>query len=365
MRLLTRFDRHVLGRFLAALLLLEALLGVTFVTFDYAERVDDFLDSGATTAQVFGSYYPHYLFDIVRLTLPLAAFLAAIYVTTRLSQSVQLTALRAAGVSLGRYLRPFLLAGVVLSAGLFAWGGWAVPRAMRVVHDFQNRHYADAPERGADGEITRQTAPDALISVGYYEREARRAFRVTLVQLDTSGGARGVAARLDAAEMTWSDSTARWTLRDAAERRFDGAERLVRSATLDTALAVTPADLAQSERDAERMTLPEKRAFLDALDRAGVRDQGRARVAYHASLAYPVSVFVLIVLAVPLAAPRRRGGQALALALGLGVAFAYFAAQRVLEPLGQVGDLHPAAAAWAAHALFAVVALVAFLRARR
>lgn len=364
-RPLTRFDLHVLGRFLSALALLVALLGVTFVTFDYAERVDDFLDRGATTAQVFGTYYRYYLFDIVRLTLPLAAFLAAIYVTARLSQSMQLTALRASGVSLGRFLRPFVLAGLVLTVGMLAFTGWAVPRAMRIVHAFQNQYYADAPEATAQGEIVRQTASDAVLSVGFYEREAQRAYRVSLVRLDTAA-ARGVQARLDAAEMTWSDSLATWTLRDAVRREFaSGVERYRRFPRLDTALAVTPTDLAQSERDAERMTLPEKRAYLQALDRAGVVDQGRARVAYHSTFAYPVSTLVLILLGVPLASRRRRGGQAVALALGLGVAFLYFALQRTLEPLGYVGDLSPVAAAWLPHALFAAVAAVALWRARR
>ncbi len=369
-RPLTRFDLHVLGRFLSALALLVALLGLTFVTFDYAERVDDFLDRGATTAQVFGTYYRFYLFDIVRLTLPLAAFLASIYVTARLSQSMQLTALRASGVSLGRFLRPFVLAGLVLTGGMLAFTGWAVPRAMRIVHAFQNQYFADAPESAADGEITRQMAADAVLSVGFYERDAQRAYRVSLVRLDTTGGAdgagRGVASRLDAAEMTYSDSLATWTLRDATRRDFsDGAERFSRAVALDTALAVTPADLAQSERDAERMTLPEKSAFLSALDRAGVVDQGRARVAYYGTFAYPVSTLILILLGVPLASRRRRGGQAVALALGLGVAFLYFALQRTLEPLGYVGGLPPLVAVWAPHVLFAVVAAVALWRARR
>ena len=66
-----------------------------------------------------------------------------------------------------------------------------------------------------------------------------------------------------------------------------------------------------------------------------------------------------------IAARRRRGGQAAALALGLAVAFLYFALQRVLEPLRYVGDLAPAVAAWTPHAVFAAVAAVAFLLARR
>ena len=69
---MTRFDRYVLVRFLAASGLLLALLIVTFVVLDYVEYVDDFLDRGATQAEVFGTYYLHYIPEIVRLVSPLA-----------------------------------------------------------------------------------------------------------------------------------------------------------------------------------------------------------------------------------------------------------------------------------------------------
>ncbi|HEX8386630.1 MAG TPA: YjgP/YjgQ family permease, partial [Rubricoccaceae bacterium] len=68
---MTRFDWHVLRRFTAAAALLMVLIALVFVVLDYVEYVDDFLDRGATMADVFGTYYPHYLFDIVRLTSPL------------------------------------------------------------------------------------------------------------------------------------------------------------------------------------------------------------------------------------------------------------------------------------------------------
>ena len=362
---LTRFDLHVLRRFLTALALLLALLVVTFVTFDYAERVDDFLDRGATMAQVFGTYYPHYAFDMVRLTSPLAAFLAALYVTARLAQSMQLTALHSAGVSLARYARPFALAGLVLTAGLVLFNGYAVPRANRVVFAFQNQYFADTPEQATGGELFRQASPLAVLAVGFFERDAAQAYRVSLVETDTSGG-RTVTRRLDAPQMTWDDSLGVWEVRDATLRTFaDGRERFQAIPVLDTALAVTPDDLARSERDAQRQTLTETAETLDAMRRAGVTDRAATLVGLHAKIAYPLSTLILILLGVPLAAQRRRGGQAVVLGLGLVIAFLYFAMQRILEPLGASGDLPPVVAVWTPHVVFALVTLAVFLRARR
>lgn len=363
--MLTRFDFHVLGRFLAATALLLVLLAATFVTLDYVEYVDDFLDRGATMGQVFGTYYLRYLPSILQLTSPLAVFLAAIYVTARLAQSMQLTTLHASGVSLWRYGRPFVLTGALFSLGMWAFNGWVVPPSTAVVHAFQNEYYRDAPESTAGSEIYRQAAPGVVLGLGYYDRDQTRGFRVQLVHIDTASG-QALGARLDASSMEYLDSLGVWRLSGVVERTFEnGTERFREVAELDTVLALTPADLAQSERDAERLTIPEARAYVSTLERTGTREVGRPLVIYYAKFAYPFANLILVLIALPLASKRRKGGQAVQLGIGLGVAFLYLSLQKVIEPLGYVQTLPPLVAVWLPHVVFAVVAGVLLLRARR
>ena len=361
---MTRFDWHVLRRFLAATGLLLALLVATFVVLDLAEFVDDFIDRGATMRQVFGTYYLNYVPEIVRLTSPLALFLAAIYVTARLAQSMQLTALHMAGVSLGRYMRPFVLAGAAVTAFMLAFNGWVVPRSTATVHAFQNEYYREAPEGAGGAEVYRQTSPGVVLTATYFDRAQARAFGVSIVTVADSAGRLG--SRLDAAEMTYDDSLGTWRARDVVVREFrDGAERFRTAATLDTALSVLPRDLARAERDADRLTLPEARAFVRSLERAGVTERGRPLVGYYSKVSYPFANLILVLVGVPLAARRRRGGQAAQLALGLGVAFLYLSLQKTIEPLGYVQAVAPVVAAWAPHVVFAGVAAWLFARANR
>ena len=360
---LTRFDWHVLRRFAAGTALLLVLLVATFVVLDFAERIDDFLDRGASMGQIFGEYYIHYVPDIVRLTSPLALFLSAVYVTARLAQSMQLTAVHMAGVSTWRYLRPYLIAAGAFTVVMLGFNGFVVPRSLATVHEFQNRFYRDSPEGSSgNGEIVRQTAPGVLLSSRYFDRENGQAFRVSVVAFDDS--THDVARRLDAAQITWIDSLETWRALDVTLRQFDGSgERYERFAELDTALAILPRDLAQSERDAERLTLPEARAYVTSLERAGVTERGRPLVAYYTKITYPLANLILVLIAIPLASKRRRGGQAAQLAVGLGVAFLYLALQKTVEPLGYVQDIPPIAAAWLPHILFAGIAAAMLVRA--
>ena len=320
---------------------------------------------GATTGQILGSYYLFYLADIVRLTSPLALFLAAVYVTARLAQSMQLTAVQMAGVSTWRYGRPLVVTAAAFTVAMVAFNGWVVPQANGAVLDFQNQYFREAPDGGGGGEIYRQVAPGVVITARYFDRDQEQAYAVSVVSLGDS--ARGIRSRLDAGQMTWDDSLATWRARDVTVRSFSetGAETYRQLAELDTAIAVLPRDLAQSQRDAERLTLPEARAYVASLERAGVTERGRPAVAYHAKMAYPFANLVLVLLAVPLAAQRRRGGQAVQLALGLAVAFLYLALQKTVEPLGYVQTIPPVVAAWLPHVVFGAIAAALLVRADR
>ena len=380
---MTRFDRYILRRFLAATLLLVALLVVFFVVLDYVEYIDDFMDRGATPAEVFGTYYRNYVPEIIRLVCPVAVFLAAIYTTSRLSQSMQLAALTSAGVSLGRIMAPFLFAGVLITALMLWFNSTLVPRSNAVVLDFQRRYYSEVSEEMETSSLYRQSAPGSVLHVSFFDAEGGRAIDVDLVRFD---GVRrpappgdGVVAgdslfvptrlveRIEAPEMVWVDSTRRWHMDSATRRAFapDGRETVEGPAPLDTALAIDPDELARGDRDAQRLTLEETRAYIAALRAAGVSRLGRPLVELHEKVAYPFSNLILVLLGVPLAAKRRRGGQAVQLGIGLLLSFAYLAAGRVLAPLGYAGDIPPAVAAWAPHAAFLLLALVLLARAPR
>ena len=357
---MTRFDWHVLRRFAAGTALLVVLLAATFVVLDFAERIDDFLDRGATMRQIFGEYYLHYVPDILRLTSPLALFLSAVYVTARMAQSMQLTAVHMAGVSTRRVLRPFALAAGLFTAAMLAFNGFVVPKSLATVHDFQNRFYRDSPEGGGSGEIVRQLAPGVILTSRYFDRDNAQAFRVSAVAFDS---AQTLTSRLDASQITWVDSLQTWRAFDVTLREFGDGERYEQRAELDTALAVLPRDLAQSVRDAERLTLPEARDYVTSLERAGVTERGRPLVAYYSKITYPLANLILVLIAVPLASRRRRGGQATQLALGLGVAFLYLAMQKIVEPLGYVQTLPPAVASWLPHVVFGAFAAWLIVRA--
>ena len=360
---MTTFERHIVERLLKGFFFFIGALIIFFIVLHWVEYSDDFLDGGATIAEVFKIFYPSYIPEIVRLTSPLALFLSCIYVTSTLAKELQLIALQTTGVSLYRLMRPYVLVGFGVTIFMFGFNGWVVPRTNEVVVRYENEYLPHGNEPRNTSEVHRRESPGTILSVGYYDRSRKRAHDVSLQHFD---GDTRLASRLDAERMEWVDSLGTWRMDDVVRRTFsDGHLQSERQSTLDTTLQVYPRDLARSQTDVAAMTIPSARNYLLALRRAGVGHLERPLVAYYNKFAYPFANLILVLIGVPLASVRRRGGQAIQFAIGLMTAFLYLSLQKLTEPFGYAGALPPALTAWLPHVTFAIVALAILWRTRK
>lgn len=362
--MLTTFDRHILRRFVVTLVLLTVAFVVFYIVLHYVEYVDDFMDRGATMRDVFLVYYPNSIPEIVKLTTPLAVFMSCVYLTGRLAQQLQLAALQTSGVSLQRLLVPFLIAGVIITGASFWFNGYIVPKTNEVRLDFEERYTKDAPRQIDSNDIHRQEGPGTIVTVKWFDRESSVGHTVSLQRYADS---RRMTERVDALRMEWIDSLAIWRLQSAVRRKFlpDGSERKQILTSLDTSLTVFPRDFTRTEKDVEAMTIPVAAEYIESLERSGADNLGQARVTYYSKFSYPMASLILVLIGVPLAAVRRRGGQAVQIAIGLSTAFVYLALVKFTEPFGYSEALAPLVASWLPHAIFLVVGILLLIGVRK
>lgn len=361
---MTTFDRHIIKRLLAGLFFFIGALIVFFIVLHYVEYSDDFADRGATLRQVFLVYYPNYIPEIVRLTSPLAIFLASVYLTGKLAQELQLVALQTSGVSIYRIMVPYVVVGVALTGFMFWFNGWVVPITNETVLEYDREYLGEGGRQTDRNDIHRQNRPGQILTVGFYSTRDSTAHRVSIQQF--ADGQR-LISRTDAPRMEWIDSLGVWRLYDATERFFaDGQLRQRRSLeTTDTLLQVYPRDFARTGRDAEAMTIPAAADYVAALQRSGATNIGRPLVAYHTKFSYPLANLLLVIASVPLAATRIRGGQAVRFGIALFVAFVYLSLQKLAEPFGYAGELSPLVTAWLPHVVFAFITAFLLWRVRK
>ena len=313
---------------------------------------------------VFLVYYLNYIPEIIKLTSPLAVFLSSVYLTGKLSQKLQIAALQTSGVSLYRIMVPYILVATLFSGFMFWFNGWVVPVTNQKVIEFEQRYLKGNQVQIDLHDVHRQSKPGSVITVGYYDRFSKVANKVSFQDFEAS---QQLTLRLDADRMVWVDSTQSWRLEGVTRRVFKDQPWPVLSTVdyMDTTLTVYPRDFARTQREVESMTVDEAREYIDSLTRSGANNTARTQVGYFNKFAYPLANLIVALIAVPLAAVRRRGGQAIQIGIGLLVSFFYLATIKVVEPFGYEETITPAAAAWLPHAIFFIFAVILIIKAKK
>ncbi len=111
---MSRFDRYLLSQ-LMVLFGFFSLVLVAVYWVNRAVRLFDQLISDGQSAWVFLEFTALSLPYVIRLALPVAAFVATVYVTNRLSGESELVVMQATGFSPFRMARPVLLYGAIVA----------------------------------------------------------------------------------------------------------------------------------------------------------------------------------------------------------------------------------------------------------
>jgi lipopolysaccharide export system permease protein len=123
--------RYVLRQFLATFFFTLIALSVLFVIIHLFDNgLEKIIDRNVSIGDA-TMYYVTYLPFILKLLLPVATLLAALFGVGRLASSNELTAMSASGLGAMRFLAPYLVIGLLISVGQVYFNGWVVPQGAR------------------------------------------------------------------------------------------------------------------------------------------------------------------------------------------------------------------------------------------
>ncbi|MDC1228859.1 LPS export ABC transporter permease LptF [Octadecabacter sp.] len=123
---MARFDRYMLGQLLTLFGFFSLIL-VLVLWINRAVRMFDRLIADGQSAWVFLELTSLSLPGLIRIVLPLSAFVAAVYVTNRMSAESELTVVQATGYSPFRLARPVLYFGAIVAVLMTVLTHFLVP----------------------------------------------------------------------------------------------------------------------------------------------------------------------------------------------------------------------------------------------
>lgn len=357
-----KFDRHIFKQLFTITLFVMLVLICIFVLIDFSENSDEFAENGAEMAQIWNQYYLNYVPEMVRLMSPLAIFVACLIVTGRMTERLEIIALKASGVSLYRLVVPYLVFGIMLSLTVSYLDAYIIPNANAERIEFEKQYLNSSTERIDRGRIFRQESENTIISFNFFEASSNTGYQASIVRFD---GDR-IARISNISRMEWVDSTETWMAVNLRERIFhDGSYEETDSNDVAMNINLYPRDLARHSSDIYQLTYPEAFQYINSIERIGAGGVERPRTQLYNRIAYPVSIVVVCLIGFSIASVRRKGGRGFYIATGLAISIVYQAFMKIIEPFGYVGTLSPETAAFMPHAVFLVTGIVMLIFTRK
>ncbi|MFC1526022.1 LptF/LptG family permease [Candidatus Latescibacterota bacterium] len=351
-------DRYLLRRYAFYLAFSIAALWSLTVVVDLIENIDTFIDHEATLAQIVLYYLYRSPYWMV-LTLPIAVLIGTLFSLTGLARRSEITAVKAAGIGLHRFLLPLFGFGAIFSAAAFAFTDWVVPPATYRYNSTRNDIRSYSRTDGSRRQVLLQDVDGQVLFARSYDHGRQRGHDILWERaIGTHVPERAVAERLERRD-------SRWVLVDGY--RYGLGEKL-EAVAFDTltlgSITLQPEDLARQQKKPEEMDLPELRAYIDRA-RVNGEDTTRNLVDLHLKVSFPVTCFIILLVGAPVAASARRSGRANTFGIGVLICFVFYSCVKAGQALGWNGILAPWLGAWGPNIGLGLVGLLLLWRAHK
>ena len=367
MRLL---DRYLLRELLVPLGYCLGGFTVFWTAFNLMSELEE-LQRRQLTAIDIAQYSVCRLPEFMVIALPIGLLLALLYALTNHSRHHELTAMRAAGISLWRLCLPYFALGLAGAAALFLLNFFFAQPGAEQAEMILNRHsgittadVTDFPERN----LTFTSGDGRRWLIGAYDPATFRMLNPRIHWPQRDGSVRDLrAARAEHTNDTWLFHEVELNIFPPGAGTLP--QRLLTNRLVVAEFTETPAEI-KSEIKVNRLLADPRRAARNArltleeiagYQRLHQRDQGMLPLLathFHRRLAEPFTCLVVVLIAIPFGALPGRRNVFVGVAASVFICFAYFVVLKVGVALGANGSVSPWLAAWGPNLLFGATGIV-------
>ena len=361
-RYLGILDWYIIKKFIGTYIYAILLIISIAIVFDFNENLSKFTQYHAPWRAIIFDYYANFIPYYSNLFSPLFVFIAVIFFTSKLAGNSEIIAMLAAGVSIKRLMRPYMLSCVVIAGLTFYLNSFVIPHGTVIRQNFETL-YRNSKKNTSAEDIQLFVAKNTTAYIQNYDDQYKRGYGFSLVKIKN----KKIVSHLTAMEIqydTIADSKYHWKLSNWKIRTLKGLKEHIQSgATKDTVLLMEPTDLVYSKGQQETFTSPE---LLDYISKQTSRGSGNVvqyEVEFHKRVAMSFSSFILTIIGLTLSSRKRKGGMGLSLGIGLALSFSYIMLQTVSATFAIQDNTPPMLAAWIPNIIFAIVAYFCYRHA--
>lgn len=355
-----RLDRYIIRKFLGTFFFSIVLILSIAIVFDMTEKMDNFFEHQVPLREIIVDYYIPFIPYYMNMFSSLFIFISVIFFTSKLAGNSEIIAMQAAGMSYHRLMVPYAISAMVLFVLSFVMAGWVIPNSSARMLNFTDKyveHFTKENARNIQMEVT----PGTLLYIESFQRRSKIGYRCSVEQYE----GKTLVSRTTA-DRIYYDSLQYWHLDHYTKRTFDDmVESLESGVRLDIELPIYPEELFITAQEAQQMTNPELREYMDRQRARGSGNVKAFEVEYHKRWASPLGAFIMTLLGVTMSSRKVRGGMGKNLGIGIVLTAIYILFSTVSTTFSVNNVMSPFMAAWLPNLVFLAISIPLYIRASK
>jgi lipopolysaccharide export system permease protein len=351
-------DAYIIRKFLGTFFFCLVLILTIAVVFDFAEKIDNFMEKHAPVQAIIFGYYMNFIPYFATLFAPLFVFISVIFFTSKMAVNTEIIAILNSGMSFRRLMWPYFLSALVIASFTFVLTNFVIPKSNLIRMDFEDKYYRSSSRKVTVENIHRMENKNIYAYMGSFSPLSQRGQFFTIEKFNDSGR---LESKLSASSVIYDTVVHKWTAINYYIREIKGNEEVItKGAQIDTTLTIQPTDFSRDPGFVGTMTYRELYDFIDLLRLQGSDELKLFLIEKHRRYASPFAVFILTLIGVSLSSRKIRGGIGMNIGIGLILSFSYILFLQFASQFSLKGNLGPMLAMWIPNILYSIIALVLY-----
>ncbi len=351
-------------KYIFTFLFVLAMLSLVAVVFDVSERIEKLLSKDLTLEKIIRDYYLNFIPWINALLFPLYALITVIFFTSRMASQTEIIPILSAGISYKRFLKPFLLSGLLFTSIHLIGNHFIVPRGNRILKEFENKYIKPGNVKARDRNVHLFVLPGVEMYLRHFQIQDSTGVDFSLQRFEGEK----MVSTMEAKRIKWKSAPYTWTIEDYRIRTFDDSTESFfdyPGLSMDTAINFLPSDFVYSINQKDMMPTAELNRFIVREKEKGSGITRLFEVEKHRRTADSFTTLILTFIGVTIASRKVRGGMGLHLAFAviLGVCFIFLSKLSLTFANNEI--MSPVVAVWIPNLIFTAIAWYLFKKAQK
>ena len=358
--ILKRLDWYIVKKFLGTFFFSIVLILSIAIVFDLTEKMDDFFEHQVPLREIILDYYLPFIPYYMNMFSSLFIFISVIFFTSKLAGNSEIIAMHATGMSYHRLMVPYAFSATLLFIlGVFL-GGWVIPKSSQHMLAFTDKYIEHFTSENARN-IQLAVQPGTVLYIESFQRRSGIGYRCSIEEFEGK-----TLVQRTTADRIYYDSLEYWHLDNYTQRTFTGMrESLERGQRKDIILPIVPDEMFITAQQAQQMTTPELRHYMERQRQRGSGNVKAFEVEYHKRWASPLGAFIMTLLGVTMSSRKVRGGMGKNLGIGIVLTALYILFSTVSTTFSVNNVMSPFMAAWLPNFVFLAVSVPLYIKASR